>query len=226
MAAGPPLSTEVMAFYFLGLPAVGALIALYAAMSSLREARERVLDLHAIRISDARVVVLLSVLATPLVFGFVLLVTYIGIEGNPLPADVALAAGQAFGIPALLLGIGYAILFLKGVGAAVLKQDTFVRTLVMAATIEVVIVFALIVSLTMLSAASPPPFGFVEAARTSSLYMMAGGTAAPMGAAVARRMWDFESSETWLKALIYQIMAVSYGALFLALSLLSLSGAI
>jgi F0F1-type ATP synthase membrane subunit c/vacuolar-type H+-ATPase subunit K len=216
-----------MAFYLLGLPAIGVLVAFFAAMSSLRDARESVPNPQDVRATDIRVVVLLTMLATPLLFGFVSFQLYVGIDGSSLPAGLALAAAQSLGIPALLLGIGYAIIFQKGVKAIVLRPDTFIRTLLMATNLEVVVIFALVVNFTMFNSVSLPlPLDFIERARTSSLYMMAGGVAAPTGALVVHRMWDFESMDRWLRAFIYETLAVSYVVVFFTLSLLSLGGII
>jgi F0F1-type ATP synthase membrane subunit c/vacuolar-type H+-ATPase subunit K len=184
----------------MGFPSVGALAAWVAALRSWRTARSQIPPGSHIREARGRLIPLMLIPSTLIVFG---LVVSLLLLGETIPDSLAQPAALAYGVPGLLAGLGFAIIYRRGISAAVASRQMFGRVLPLAVMPETSAVFGLVVSFFLIGGgvnlASGMPFGLSAAWLASALAML-GGLGAPMGAWFAVRAWDFKTLESWPKA--------------------------
>lgn len=206
----------------IGFPAVGALPAWVVAFRSWRTAHGQFLPGSDVRETRGRLVPLLLLPATLVVFGLVVSTLLLG---ETIPDSVAEPAALAYGIPSLLTGMGMAIIYRRGIPAAVASREMFGRVMPLALVPETAAMFGLVVSFLLIGGGSNPagvsPFG-VDATWLASALVMVGGVGAPVGAWLASSTWNFQTKETWPKALTRSSRGcyITVGAFAIAMALL------
>lgn len=139
--------------------------------------------------------------STLIVFGLV--VSFLML-GEAVPDGVAQPAALAYGVPGLLAGLGMAIIYRRGIRAAVASKEEFGRVLPLAVMPETSAIFGLVVSFFLIGGGSDRTgvmlFGAGAVWLVSALSMI-GGIGGPLGAWLAASAWDFATKETWPRAL-------------------------
>ncbi len=139
--------------------------------------------------------------STLIVLGFVVSLLVLG---EAVPDAAAQPAALAYGVPGLLAGLGMAIIYRRGIRAAVASKQEFGWALPLAVTPEASAVFGLVVSFLLIGGGSNRigvMFFGTEAVWLVSALAMVGSIGGPVGAWLAASAWDFATKETWPKAL-------------------------
>lgn len=184
----------------LAFPTVGALAAWVVALRGWRESRGQVPSGSEGREARVRVIPLMVLPTTLIVFGLVL---FFLVLGETLPDAVALPAALAYGVPGLLTGLGMALVYRRGIVAAAVSKRGFGRVLPLATMPETAAVFGLVASLLLIGGATNPASVEAcgaDAAWLASALVMVGGIGGPVGAWLAVSSWDFKTKETWARA--------------------------
>lgn len=185
----------------MGFPTVGALTAWVAALRSLRTARGQIPPGSDARGARGRLATLLVLPSTLILFG---LVVPSLVLGETIPDSVAEPAALAYGVPSLLAGLGMAIIYWRGIPAAVASNQGFGRVLPLAVTPGTSAVLGLVVSFFLIGVGTnflSVPAVRAETAWLASLLAMVAGLGGPLGAWLAASAWDFKTKETWPRAL-------------------------
>jgi len=185
----------------MGLPTSGAFAAWAVGLRSWRRARDRIPPGLEVREARGRMIPLVVLPTTLIVYG---LVVSLLVLGETVPDVVAQPAALAYGVPGLLSGLGMAIVYRRGIPAAVASKQGFGRVLPLVVIPEASAVFGLVVSFFLIGRGSDPAgvprFG-VETVWPASAMSMFGGVGGPVGARLAASAWDFETAEAWAIAL-------------------------
>src|SRR5437870_3099352 len=186
----------------MGLPTVGALVAWFAALRSLRTAPTRVSLGLGPREARRRMGLLVILPTTLIVFGLV--GSFLAL-GGAVPDAAAYPAALAYGVPGFLAGLGMAIIYRPGTRVAVATKPEFARVLLLAVMPETSALFGLVVFFFLIGRGSNGTgvilFGTQSAWLVSALAMV-GGIGGPLGARLAASAWDFATRETWPRALV------------------------
>ncbi len=194
------MATALTLLYLVAFPLTGTALAILSFFASSRPAAGSPAPPEV----RARLRILLVHIITLVVFAFLLMALLSGPRAGELPNPVQEAAAMAYGVPALLAGVGFALLYLQAVPAIVERPELFGKVLNFAVLPENAAVFGLIVAflLTGLPLQEGASSTAVEAARRAAIYISIGGLGAPLAAIAARRGWDFKTPERWFKALV------------------------
>jgi F0F1-type ATP synthase membrane subunit c/vacuolar-type H+-ATPase subunit K len=185
----------------LGLPAAGSLTAWVAAVRGWRTARGQIPQGSDFREVRGRIILLVVLSSTLIVFG---LVVSLLLLGEMVSEGAALPAALAYGVPGLLAGLGMSIMYWRGTSTAVASKQAFARVLTLALLPENPAVLGLVVSILLIrsvSNAGVTPHGAYSAWLASALAMI-GSIGGLLGAAFAVSSWDFTTQATWPKALV------------------------
>jgi F0F1-type ATP synthase membrane subunit c/vacuolar-type H+-ATPase subunit K len=194
---------DLVAVYAIGLPALGALLAVATGGLSWRSAT-RGLDPATRRRMVARLLVYCEIPGLTVLFGVALYFLILGRSAELPPAQLEWAA-LTVGIPGMLAGFGYAIVFRRGVAHSVAVPLDFGRVVVLAALSETVAMFGFAMGSLILgqaAAGSVSVADVVEASRVASLYMIAGSLFAPVEAYAMVTYWKFESQRRWSRSIV------------------------
>jgi len=207
----------------IGSPAIGALIAWFAALRSWRSLTLGVSAGSAFRESRRLLVPLLVLPSTLIVYG---LVVSLSVLGEDVPDTVALPSAFSYGVPGLLAGLGTAVIYRQGVRAAVASTQDFARVLVLAVMPQVSAVFGLIVAFLLIGGGSgrigDRLFG-TDAQWLVSALAMVGGFGGPAGAWLAASAWDFATTKTWPRALVRSARGGLFAIACFAIAMIFLS---
>lgn len=185
----------------MGLPAAGAGLAWAAVLRAWREVDLRTLPGSNGREARGRAIPFVVLPTILIVFGLVVTLLLLG---RAVPDSLALPAALAYAVPALLSGVGMAIIGRRGLLAAAASKQGFGRVLPLAVMPQTAAVFGLVVSFFVIglsAGSSGSPSLRAEMSWLAALLTMAGGVGAPLGAQLAASAWDFETIVTWPKAL-------------------------
>lgn len=186
----------------LGLPAVGALLAWFAALRSWHVARSRISsDLEA-RGARGRLMIFVVLPATQILFG---LVIFFLVLGENIPDATSVPAALASGGPGLFAGLGMSLIFRRGIGLAVMSKRGFARVLTLAVIPSMSAMFGVVVSFFLIGGGSmtvgAASFG-LEVTWTAAALAVVGAIGGLLSAWLASSSWDFRTMELWPKALI------------------------
>ena len=182
------------------------------------------MDPAAKKVLRGRLVVLLSIVSTEILFGSALFILLIGRVGA-VPDGRLEWAALAYGIPGMMACFAFAIVFLPGIRHMVRTPSDFGRLVVVNVLPETVALFGFAAAFLILGPRTMPPGSVppsVEAARLSSLYMIGGSVAAPLMAWGMTAVWKFESLERWKRATIAGVGIEMIALVAFALSFLAL----
>lgn len=206
------------------LPVAGALAAWLAIWRQLHVAK-RQHSAEALRALRGKVVVLGVLPSTLLLFAFAVAFLYL-LGPRPVGGAFLTYGGMAYGIPALLTGLGQAIVYHRGLPSMVRNERIFGRLVVGSVFPEVVVEFGFAVSFLILGLSrGPSPEDLVNAGR-AALLVSVGALAAPASAIAFVRTWDWESLPGFRRAVAFSAAVLVVPAVFFALALLALRGAL
>ena len=207
----------------IGFPAIGALAAWFAALRSWRSLTLGVSGGSALPEMRRRLVPLLVMPSTLIVYG---LVVSLIVLGEDVPDTVALPSAFSYGVPGLLAGLGTAVIYRLGVRSAVASTQDFGRVLVLAVMPQVSALFGLIVAFLLVGGGSSRVgdmlFG-TDAPWLVSALAMVGGFGGPAGAWLAASAWDFATTRTWPRALVRSARGGLFAIACFALAIIFLS---
>lgn len=185
----------------IGLPTFGALTAWGVGLRAWRAARSRAPRGPQGRDVRGRTIPLMVLPTTLILFALVILFLLLG---EAIPDAEALPAVLSCGVPGLLSGMALAIVNRRGIAAAAASNRGFGHVMLLAVQPVTPSVFGLLVSFFLIGVGSnaggilPFPAG---TAWTASAFSMIGGVGGLVSAWLAASFWDFETEETWPKAL-------------------------
>lgn len=217
------MAESTLALYAIGLPALGALAAVVAGWVSWGQATESMAP-AARRLLRGRLLVLLSIGWTEILFGLSLFILLLGRVGAVPDARLEWAA-LAYGVPGMMACFSFAIIYLPGIRHIVRAPADFGRLVVINVLPETAALFGFAAGFLILGPRTSDPGSVplsVEAARNSALYMISGSFVAPLMAWAMVSVWKFESLDLWKKAIrvgagINMILLVTFALAFLAL---------
>lgn len=160
-----------------------------------------------------------------MLFGFVLYFLLRGVEGEILESLRELSA-LAYGIAGLLAGIGIAIVYWRGAGAAAVHQTQFRPVLALSALPETAELVGFSFAFILLGYARNLPAGIAvipPGAQVAAILIGIGSLGAPMMSVLAMSAYDLQSKVSWKKGLRRASIASWFPLVFLVLALLSLS---
>lgn len=206
------MTSAATLLYLIGFPLAGVALAESAALASWRSAMsagapnppEMAQGLR------SRLRIFLVYPATLAVFALVVLELGLGRGSGVVPDELLGSAAIAYGVPALMAGVGYAIIYSDGAAGTVKRPEIFPKVLIFLALVEVAAVFGLIVSIQILGKAGFPgaaELKLIDASRRAALFMAAGGIGAPLGALVARATWDFATPDRWPRSVLWSALS-------------------
>ena len=214
----------VVFIILMGFPTVGALLAWFAALRSLRTAPTRLSLGSSLREARRRMSLFVVLPTTLIVFGLV--GSFLDL-GGAVPDAVAYPAASAYGVPGFLTGLGMAIIYRRGIRVAVAAKPDFARVLTLAVMPETSAVFGLVVFSFLIGEGSNGTdlllFG-TELAWLVSALAMVGGIGGPLGAWLAASAWDFATRETFPRALVKSAQGGYVTVACFALALVLLGG--
>jgi len=212
--------------FLLGLPALGATIAMVSAFVSYRSAKSEATARTQPNQTPNPMLVFAMFPTALVLFGLALEFIYSGDLGGRLPSSILESGSMAYGIPSLLAGIGVGIVCLRGVGRVVRDQSLLGRVLVYAIHPLTVAVFGLVMSFMILSRASDWTGGaqlFIEPAWRASLYVSIGGISAPLSAVLSTSYEQAWRPEGFGRAIVRSTAGETVCIIFLLLAFLAIS---
>ncbi len=212
--------------FLLGLPALGAAIAVAAAFVSFRGAKSDAPTQTQPNHTPNPMLVFATLPIALVLLGLALEFIYIGSSGEGLPSSILESGSMAYGIPSLLAGIGVGIVCLRGVGRVVRDQRLLGRVLSYAVHPLTAALFGLVMSFMILSRASNWVGGaqlFIEPAWRASLYMSIGGISAPLSAVLSTSYEQAWRPEGFGRAIVLSTAGETVCIIFLLLAFLAIS---
>ncbi len=212
----------LVATYAIGLPLLGTTAAGSAAALSWKSATEG-MDAAARRPFRGRLLVFLELPATVVLFGAVL-TFLIASRSDDVPAAQLEWAALTMGVPGMLTGVAYAIIYHPGVAHSIRAPTDFGRVVVLATLPQTAALFGFAMGLLILGQASDPASlaAVVEASRVAALYLIAGSFVVPFEAYAMVAYWRFESQKRWSRTIVVGsglevILLVAFALAFLSL---------
>ena len=188
--------------FLLGMPLVGAVIAIAAALYSYESANESGSAPAHSNLSPGRLIVFLILPVFLVMLSLPLWMLVQGKARYDIESSIVEAAAMAYGVPSLLAGIGMAIVMAKGIGKAIQDGKLFARVLVYVVRPLTPALFGLVIFFMILGLIPSVPPGFIPSpisgtedvpAWNAAFYISIGGIAAPLTAilsAFPNRAWE------------------------------------
>jgi F0F1-type ATP synthase membrane subunit c/vacuolar-type H+-ATPase subunit K len=194
------IANLVVLSYAIGFPLIGVILAIAASLVSWRSARKDVGLAN--RPPSARLAVFVELALVPLLFGAALSFLIEGRADERPPEQLEWAA-RAYGIPGMMTGFAFALIFFRGTGHTVRVPTDFGRTIVVATLPQTAALFAFSIGFLILG--QDPSEGsadvIVDASRSAAWLMIGASLVAPVQGYAMMTFWRFEKRR-WMLAIL------------------------
>ncbi len=206
----------------LGLSSLGAAAAWVVAFRAWWAVRPQIPSGPEGREARGRLITMMILPTTLVLFGLVILLLMLG---ERVSDAQALPAGLSSGVPGLLSGVGMAMTYRRAISAAATSKQMFGRALPLVTTADTAAIFGTLVSVLLVGGGSHPTatsIAGLDSAWMATVFSMAGGVSAPLGAWFAVSSWDFKTEKLWPRALTRSGNSGYVSVAFFALSMVVL----